>query len=375
MRPRKMRVAADRSREDITGPWSERDQAAFQRLIQRIGKDPHAEILGMFGSEARGLVSAPKSEVYDRASAFLSAINVAAALVLSAISGMVTSPIDVKSLPENQRVLGIAANMITYPMVAIQVSIVMFSTYVLLMFAAHGHSPDVIYRGLAHLGTLIGSFQVGIYLPLLLWLVQVVLLAHIHLESAWERWTCTALVAVSYAAFHVLFSYSSTSAFPRGMWGWLSITIPWLMFQDRVRSDVSRADGMYLASMEEAVMQGMSNTKLDGKAGPGDQVSPEEQQLTEWLDRVLPELGGHSMQRSLLIRALVNQDIELPALIKAGRISGGFRVLLEMLSFSLEEDGLELSRGDRLRLATAVMEEASAAEGGGAHPTASAAPP
>jgi len=365
MQPRKAKVAAEETGDGTIGIWSKLDRAALRKLIDPIGKAPRVEPFGMFGSEARGLISAPKAEVYERSSAFLSTVNVTSALVLSSIAGMVTSPFDISALPEDRRPLGIAANFLTYPMVAIQVCIVMFSTYVLLMLAAHAHSPDVIYRALAHLGNLIGSFQFGIYLPLLIWLVQIVLIAHINLGTSVERWTCTALVAVIYLIFHMEFSYSTARAFPRGMWGWLFATAPWLIFQKRVRSDLGRMDGMYSAGMEEAVMQGIDRTKaLHEMAGEGGEVtcSPEEQKVTEWLLRTLPELSSESIQRSLLIRAMVNQGLHLPTLIKTAKIPGGFRILVDVFSFSLEEDGLELSRGDRLRLATAVMEDAVKAE-------------
>ena len=84
------------------------------------------------------------------------------------------------------------------------------------MFACHGHSPDILYRALTHLGNLFGSFQVGIYLPLMMWLVQMALIAHITVSSVWERWLYTAVVVVIYGISHVMFTYSTTKAFPPG---------------------------------------------------------------------------------------------------------------------------------------------------------------
>jgi hypothetical protein len=342
------------------GMWSERDQVVLERLIDPIGKEPFIQPFGFLGSEARGLVSAPKSEIYDRSSAFLSAINVTAALVLSAISGQVSAPVDTSQMPESLKVLGTISNTITFPMVAIQICVVMFSTYMLLMLAAHGHSPDVVYRATAHWGNLLGLCQFCIYLPLLLWLIQIVLLAHINLATALERWISTAMVAAVYCAFHLMFGYNCTRAFPRGMWGWAVVTVPWLLFEGRAKADVRRLDMMYRAGMDEGLMHGMDRASMaDGGAGePSTECSPEESQLSAWLDRAIPDLASHSVQRSLLIRALTNQDLDLPALVKAGGLPGGFGVVIEAFRLTLEDDGVELSRGDRLRLATAVMEEA-----------------
>ena len=336
------------------GMWSERDQAVLERLIEPVGKEPFVQPFGFLGSEARGLISAPKTEIYDRSSAFLSAINVTAALVLSAIAGQVSAPVETSKLPESLKVLGIVSNTITFPMVAIQICVVMFSTYMLLMLAAHGHSPDVVYRATAHWGNLLGLCQLAIYLPLLLWLIQIVLLAHINLATALERWISTALVIAVYSLFHVMFSYNCTRAFPRGMWGWGVLTAPWLLFQERTKADVRRLDMMYRAGMDEGLMHGMDGGAVEGTA----ECSPKESQLSAWLDHVIPDLATHTVQRSLLIRSLTNQDLDLPALVKAGGLPGGFGVVIEAFSMTLEDDGVELSRGDRLRLATAVMEEA-----------------
>ena len=56
-----------------------------------------------------------------------------------------------------------------------QICVVMFSTYCLLMVAAHAHTPAMLYRALPHSGFLFGAFQVGNYQPLLLWLTKMVL--------------------------------------------------------------------------------------------------------------------------------------------------------------------------------------------------------
>ena len=48
------------------GVWSAADDAALQHLLGPLQQPPKIDFFGMIGSEARGLICAPKSEVYDR---------------------------------------------------------------------------------------------------------------------------------------------------------------------------------------------------------------------------------------------------------------------------------------------------------------------
>ena len=48
------------------GVWSAADDAALQHLLAPLQQPPKIDFFGMIGSEARGLICAPKSEVYDR---------------------------------------------------------------------------------------------------------------------------------------------------------------------------------------------------------------------------------------------------------------------------------------------------------------------
>ena len=111
---RKGKVAASDNDGDLDeGIWSEKDGVVLERMLKPLRLPPKPDVFGMFGSEARGLVSCPKSEVYDRASAYLATINVTAALVLSAIAGMATSPMNVDNLTEDKKALGCAVNVLT----------------------------------------------------------------------------------------------------------------------------------------------------------------------------------------------------------------------------------------------------------------------
>ena len=49
-----------------SGVWSAADDAALQHLLAPLQQPPSIDFFGMIGSEARGLICAPKSEVYDR---------------------------------------------------------------------------------------------------------------------------------------------------------------------------------------------------------------------------------------------------------------------------------------------------------------------
>ena len=154
--------------------WSDADNAELQKLIEPLKQDPpKIAPLGCFGSEARGLACAPRDMVYDRTMSFLATLNVMAGLVLAAIAPLALYPLDTKTLPAGpKRQMGDVFNVMAYAAVTTQICVVMFSTYCLLMVAAHAHTPAMLYRALPHSGFLFGAFQVGNYQPLLIWLTK-----------------------------------------------------------------------------------------------------------------------------------------------------------------------------------------------------------
>ena len=142
-----------------------------------------------------------------------------------------------------------------------------YSTYVLFMVSVHAPTSNALYRALSHSGVMFGLMQFGVYIPLLLWLVNLALAAHMHLGVA-LGWICTVIVAGIYSAAHLVFVYTTVRGFPRGMWGWLGITAPWLYFSDRVKRDVSAADEMFLMSADKGVLAGKDEDH-DGKVDRG----------------------------------------------------------------------------------------------------------
>lgn len=193
---------------------------------------------------------------------------------------------------------------------------------------------DIIYRALAHLGTLFGTFQVGIFIPLILWLAMMILSAHITFKSFYARWVCTGIVIVIYSIFHLMFTYYTTRAFPRAMWGWLGLTGPWLFFDSRVKSDVARSSHLYLAGAQKGVLAGKDEDH-DGHvdtSGHHEQTA-EEKALAGWVDQSLPELTHRSekTRRKLLFHALLTEGLTLVRLREAAKLPGGFRVLMDML--------------------------------------------
>lgn len=309
----------------------------------------------MLGGEAQGLICAPKGEVVERTSNFYIAINVMAGLVLSATAGLVTSPLDVTGLPEEKRLLGEVYNVLAYVCVGTQICAVMFSTYMLLLLYAHGHSPEMVYRALVYGGTLIGALELAVYMPLILWLTIIVLSAHIYF-SFWLRWICTAAIAIIYLLFHFLFAYYGIRGFPRGMWGWCAVTVPWFFCSSRVKTDVEKYADMYMAATASGVLAGKDEDK-DGVVD--DLQAPAEAELLAWIDKTLRQPGAQSVRRALLVRALIAEDLTLARIIKAAKQPGGFKVLVEMFSLAREEErGVQLTHGECLALATAAMEEA-----------------
>ena len=128
--------------------WSDADNAALQKLLQPLRHDPpDIDPLGCFGSEARGLACAGRDMVYDRTMSFLSTLNVMSGLVLAAIAPLALYPLDTKTLPAGpKRQMGDVFNVMAYAAVTTQICVVMFSTYCLLMVAAHAHTPAMLYQ-------------------------------------------------------------------------------------------------------------------------------------------------------------------------------------------------------------------------------------
>ena len=354
--------------------WSEADNAELQKLIEPLKQDPpKIDPLGCFGSEARGLACASRDIVYDRTMSFLSTLNVMSGLVLAAIAPLALYPLDTKTLPAGpKRQMGDVFNVMAYAAVTTQICVVMFSTYCLLMVAAHAHTPAMLYRALPHSGFLFGAFQVGNYQPLLLWLTKTVLGcverrvdgvgrlaliptqvlgAHIHMATAWAKWACTATVIAIYLFFHVTFGLSSSRAWPRGYWGWAGLTLPYLFFNDRFRRDVVANSSLYFSAAEQGVLAGKDEDH-DGSVDRGPrEVSPAERELATFVAAALPDLVDP--RRGLVVRAMAIEGLTVPRIRAAAKHSGGYAALLQTLE--LGSRGVELTRGERLALATAAI--------------------
>lgn len=341
--------------------WSKEDNRALQKMLDPLRSPPKPEPFAMFGGEARGLICAPKSEVYDRIVNTLNTVNVCAALALSSTAGLCTDPLDVAGLPEEKQVLGQVYNALGPIIVATEIVVVMFSTYMLFCFYGHGHSPELNYRAIAHGGLILGACQMAIYVPLLLWLLLLVISAHIHL-CFWLRWACTAAVFIIYMTGQMMFAYWAIRAFPRSMWSWLGIVAPWLFFNRRAQKDVERFHGTYLAAAASGVLAGKDEDQ-DGVVddAPQNADSPEHQAMTAWIDKALPHCyaSAQGVRRAILVETLMAEGLTLPRLSEAAKLPGGFRVLMEILDFSQHERAVDLTRGERLALATAAMKDAS----------------
>ena len=121
----KRKVSPTTTNPGAPGIWSDKDNAALQRVLDPLRKPPAVNIFGFLGSEARALACAPRSEVHDRTMSFLSSLNVMAGLVLSAIAPMATTPLDSSSLPSGKRWMADLFNVFAYVSVTTQICIVM----------------------------------------------------------------------------------------------------------------------------------------------------------------------------------------------------------------------------------------------------------
>ena len=178
-----------------------------------------------------------------------------------------------------------------------------------------------------------------------------VLGAHIHMATAWAKWACTATVIAIYIFFHVTFGLSSSKAWPRGYWGWAGLTLPYLFFNDRFRRDVVANSSLYFAAAEQGVLAGKDEDH-DGSVDRGPrEVSPAERELATFVAAALPDLVDP--RRGLVVRAMTIEGLTVPRIRAAAKHSGGYAALLQTLE--LGSRGVELTRGERLALATAAM--------------------
>jgi len=341
----------------MTGVWSDEDSSVLEKLLKPLYRAVRPEPLGMFGGEARGLVCCPKGEVYDRALTFLTTLNVMAGLVLGAIAGLVQSPLNVEALPEEKRFLGELYNILAYFSVTNQICVVMFSTYMLFMLVAHGHTPEIVYRSITYGSTLIGASMLAVYIPLLVWLFMMVLTAHIFF-SFWAAWTCTGVVAVIYGAFHMIFGNWGVRAFPRGFWSWVAVTTPWAYCSSRARSDVARFANLYQATAASGALAGMGGDNDGTVDGERAEPTPQEAELLAVVDAALPQLGeaAAGARRTQLLRALTAEGLTRERLTKVAKMENGFRVLMDLFDFDSDERGVQLTKGERVALALATGE-------------------
>ena len=178
-----------------------------------------------------------------------------------------------------------------------------------------------------------------------------VLGAHIHMATAWAKWACTGTVIAIYLFFHVTFGLSSSRAWPRGYWGWAGLTLPYLFWNDRFRRDVVANSSLYFAAAEQGVLAGKDEDH-DGSVDRGPrEVSPAEQELATFVAAALPDLVDP--RRGLVVRAMAIEGLTVPRIRAAAKQSGGYAALLTTLE--LGSRGVELTRGERLALATAAI--------------------
>jgi hypothetical protein len=131
------------------------------------------------------------------------------------------------------------------------------------------------------------------------------------------------------------------------------------MFWDsRAEADTQRMGVLYFAHAEKGAVAG-KDANHDGvidyaSKGP----TPEEEELTAWIDKSLPNLFT-GIRHTLLVRALVSEGLTLSTLSEAAELRGGFEVLVGMLK--LEDHGMDLSRGESLRFVCALMKTSTPA--------------
>ena len=108
---------------------------------------------------------------------------------------------------------------------------------------------------------------------------------------------------------------------------------------------------LYFSAAEQGVLAGKDEDH-DGSVDRGPrEVSPAERELTTFVAAALPDLADP--RRGTVVRAMAVEGLTVPRIRAAAKQSGGYAALLTTLE--LGSRGVELTRGERLALATAAI--------------------
>ena len=331
--------------------WSAADKATLQKTIDPLQNAFRKQPAGFLHSEATTLLCAPREEVYDRLTSFLSTCCMVSGLVLSAVAGAALHPLKADDFADDKESVVEAFNVVASLTVATQFCVVLYSTFTLYILISSAHDPSMVYRALMHMQRWIGFLEFATFVPAMGTFGLIAIAAYLHCGRTAGGVVLAACCALA-VGFQAAFVAMCNKAFPYNSWAWATVAsaaYPWL--SPRVEKDARAHGELLLAQAKDGVLSALdknNNCVIDAKGAAEESASRAE--LSPWVEGAIGPLQPTDLR--LLVEQLLEAGLTRERLGKAASHPGGFQALC----FMLESAKISLRPGDRLALATAAME-------------------
>ena len=349
--PRKRRVAPEfgaPTARKVT--WSASDKACLQRMIDPMHVKFRKQPFGFLRSEASTMLCSSKpGEVYERFTSFLSNVSIVSGLVLSATAGAALNPLSPDDYVPAAKARVDTFNAVAAVTVAVQLCVVLYSTFTLYILTANAPSPSATYRHLMHMARWIGFLEFMTFVPALGSFVLIGLAASLRCGD-----NAIYVIGVTVAfivTFQSWFTYACFFAFPYNSWCWALPAgqgVPWVL--PWLRDLAERHGELLLEEARDGVLSGLDD---DGDyVIDNNDEAKRASDLEGWVRGALPSHGRCGDTAEELLSIGLTRD----RMVEAARLPGGFQVLIDMLSTQMKGSGLR--PGERLALAAYAMREA-----------------
>lgn len=354
--------------DDVSGVvLSAKELKAIQSQVRKIHDGQHRPFFQGGGAEMLMLMDPEKDGVSDKFFQFVSCINLFSCLLVSGLIGYVLAPASalegVNELTgyDNQTVACWQIFCSHIQLVTSSWSMAI-TTYICFFLCAE--TPLTITRCVAK-STTIWVYELLTFLQLFLIITQCCIAAILNMPPQWAKITLTVNVGLT-AALYVHGMHLLHSMFPMIMdgWQWFGPN-PYTLFGKQGRKPLQR---MGCAKVSEAMAHGHLGTlepKVDVAADESVELvcrKAEEKtrqddvvQLDEFLATALPLVREDRRKR--ICQSMLGDDLTLNCLVRTVRRPQGLPILVQ----SLDLDMAELKRGERLAIANAAYDIATAA--------------
>ncbi|EKX49886.1 hypothetical protein GUITHDRAFT_135583 [Guillardia theta CCMP2712] len=290
------------------------------------------------------LLRVPAEYVVDRTMAMYSNVNLMAALILSGVTSVSLTPVDVSSISADKRTLANCFNLLAELCMTINALNVMFTTYILLAIAAE--MPSTLYGILSKSEGLTMIYFVSTFLSCVL-LVALGVLAQWLRDDAWAAWTATIATGAIFLTTVLHFGYTMSVLMPIQYSGWGMFSTLGLFWGKEAKAEAAR-QGRIIASEAESHL----HVKKDHREGVRDEKLDEVvADLTKLLHRALPEAAEERI--SHISQQMANEGLVVVVLANAARKDA--KLIYQVLGG--DDVNFELRRGERLAVINELLEQ------------------